>query len=436
MQTNPDYLAMSDEDVSKLTTPDPVVAVPAEQLATEVVEEPAKTEKVEEVVEDPAAVAKAAADQKALDDAAAAEAAQVAADAEKAAKETTEKALGAPDDKLEPIPEKKPKVEETKAPKTEVAKTDEEKAAGAAAATKLAEEEAAKKAAEKVTPAPMTVDEKAAALDSLMSFKANGKEINLRSPAELLQLAQMGANYTKKMQKLQPAMRLIKMLDNNKLMDPDQLSFLIDLHQKKPEAIQKLLVDSGFDPNGVDTEQAAKYKPSAHQVSDVEIEFQTVLEEVEASAPGQELLIEITQQWDEGSRRALFQQPRLLAELNVQKSLGLYGQITKEMEHRKTLGNLQNVPFLVAYEAIGKELHTSGALKFPVEVAKPAPKTTEPVKPVVAATRTVVPPSKVANNEKAAAASAPKTNASSVKTEPDYLNMPDSEFLQQMQGRL
>lgn len=404
IQTSPDFLSMSDDEISNMSAPpagvaEPVVVPePEEPLATTPEpQEPAK----EPVVTEPAVTEPVIPEKAPVED---------------------DKTLAAPDgEKIEPpVPAKKPETQVTEPAKTEPEKPTTEP-------EKPVEEPVAK---------VLTVEEKAQALDSLMTFKANGREIKLNSPAELLQLAQMGANYTKKMQKLQPAMRLITMLENNKLSDPAELSYLIDLHQKKPEAIQKLLADSKFDPNEVDVEKAAQYKPGAHQVSDVEVEFKNVLEEVESSTTGQELLVEVTRQWDEGSRRALFQQPKLLSELNVQKSLGIYGQITNEMERRHTLGDLQNVPFLVAYEAVGKDLYQKGLLKFPDQIAETAPVVTEPVKPQPVAVRTVVPAPQVTNNDKAAAVSTPKTTAATVKTEPDYLTMPDEEFLKQFQGRL
>lgn len=424
MQTTPNFLDMSDEEIQNMSAPPAGTDTSAEK----VVDDP-PVQTPEEIA---AEAAQREADQKAQDDAATATVALEAAkpDDEKVEPQVNEPDpnLTAPDDKKieAPVPVKKP--DEPQAP----VQTDEEKAAAQKAIDDAA---AAAKPPEKVAPV-LTVEEKAAALDGLMSFKANGKEIHLKSPEEILQLAQMGANYTKKMQQLQPSLRLIKMLDNNKLTDPNELAYLIDLYQRKPEAIQKLLADSKFDPMTVDVEKAAGYTPGSHQVSDVEVEFQTVLDEVEASDTGPELLAEVTRQWDEGSRRALFQQPRLLAELNSQKALGLYGTITTEMERRKMLGGLQNVPFLVAYEQVGKDLYTSGALKFPDQIASKTEPVVEPLKPAPVATRVVTPPVKVVNGDKAAAASAPKVTDTSVKLDPDYLSMPDSEFLKQFEGRL
>ena len=58
-------------------------------------------------------------------------------------------------------------------------------------------------------------------------FKANGKMITPRSPEEAISLMQMGANYTRKMQELQPYRKVMLMLQNNGLMDEEKLSFLI-----------------------------------------------------------------------------------------------------------------------------------------------------------------------------------------------------------------
>lgn len=420
MQTTPNFLDMSDDDIQNMSAPPVGTDIPAEKV---VEEPPAQTP--EEIA---AEAAQREADQKAQDDAAALEAAKPDDQKVETPVLADDPNLTAPDDKQLETPKSVKKADEVKTPD----QIDEEKAA----AQKVIDDAAAvAKPPETVVPV-LSMEEKAAALDGLMTFKANGKEVKLNSVAEALQLQQMGANYTKKMQQLQPSLRLIKMLDNNKLTDPNELAYLIDLHQRKPEAIQRLLADSKFDPMTVDVEKAAEYTPGPHQVSDIEVQFQTVLDEVEASETGPELLAEVTRQWDEGSRRALFQHPQLLSELNSQKAMGLYGKITTEMERRKMLGGLQNVPFLEAYENVGKELYANGALKFPDQETPNSNPVTEPLKPVPVATRVVTPPAKVLNGDKAAAASAPKGTDTPVKIDPDYLSMPDSDFLKQFEGRL
>ncbi|MGV8863299.1 MAG: hypothetical protein ACOH2T_19295 [Pseudomonas sp.] len=257
-------------------------------------------------------------------------------------------------------------------------------------------------------------------------IRANGKDIQLKSPEEVERAIQMGLNYTKKMQTLQPALRVVKMLENNKLLDETQLSYLIDLHQKKPEAIQKLLAESQFDANEVDTDKAEQYVPGNHQVSDNEMAFESALEYVENTPTGPELITEIARQWDANSRQALFDEPGLLSVINDQKANGIYGRITSEVARRQALGNLQGMPFLRAYKTVGDELQAQGLL---VQTQQAPP-------PVPVATRVVAPSPKVANNDRAKAASAPKAIPTAIKMDVNHLAQSDEDFLKEMEGRV
>ena len=118
-----------------------------------------------------------------------------------------------------------------------------------------------------------TVDYKEAYGQIMAPLKANGKTIELRSVDELRSLAQMGANYTRKMQDIAPHRKILLMLENNGLLDESKLSFYIDLEKKNPEAIKKLVVESGIDPLEIDTSVPAKYQASNHTVTDEELGF-------------------------------------------------------------------------------------------------------------------------------------------------------------------
>ena len=86
----------------------------------------------------------------------------------------------------------------------------------------------------------------------LAPFKANGKDIQVTSVDEALTLMQMGANYNKKMAALKPNLKVLKLLDTHGLLDENELNFLIDLKEKNPKAIMKLVKDSGIDPMEMD----------------------------------------------------------------------------------------------------------------------------------------------------------------------------------------
>jgi len=280
------------------------------------------------------------------------------------------------------------------------------------------------------TPAEPTADDHKAFYERLLKnpIKANGKQIQLQSPEEAEQLIKMGLNYTKKMQAWQPRMRVVTMLENNNLLDEGKLAHLIDLSKGDPAAIQKLLVDSKFDPMTVDADKAASYKPGNHQVSDQEMRFNAAMDDLESSETGVQLITEVAKQWDEQSRQAVYQDPSILHVINEQKAIGLYARITGEMDRLKTLGHLQGVPFLQAYRAVGDMLNDRGLLK---PEPQKQPEAQEPVE-----TRVATPAPQVTNSDKAKAASPTKATPAAPKVETNYLDLPDDEFLKKMQGRL
>lgn len=287
-------------------------------------------------------------------------------------------------------------------------------------------------APKKEEPKTPTADEYKAFYDRLLSkpIKANGKEIQLQTPDEAEKLIQMGLNYTKKMQAMQPALRVVKMLENNGLMDEARLSHLIDISKGDSGAIQKLLADTKFDPMSADADQAAKYVPADHRVSPLEMSFSAVLEDVEQTPAGVELISEVHGQWDADSKRALFQKPEILAKLAEQKTAGLYAQISGEVDRLRALGQITpDVPFLQAYHAVGDMMHQQGRL-----VAPNAPTVAPPAVPVE--TREVAPLPKVRDTTQAKAAAAVRTAPSNPKAPTlDYLSMDDAEFAKQSAGR-
>lgn len=206
------------------------------------------------------------------------------------------------------------------------------------------------------------VDYKAAYERIMGPFKANGKEVKLQSLDEAIQLMQMGANYTKKLQALQPNLKLLKMLENNGLLDEGKLSYLIDIDKKNPQAIQKLVRESGIDPMEIDTTVEPTYKPSNHRVTDEEMLFTSTLEEVASDPVGKEMIVHINKTWDARSKEALWSDPAIMRVMADHRNTGIYDKITAEIERRKVLGYLKNEPFLQTYYAVGQEMKEQGIL--------------------------------------------------------------------------
>lgn len=181
-------------------------------------------------------------------------------------------------------------------------------------------------------------------------FKANGHEMQVTNPEDMIALMQMGANYHKKMEALKPALKVGRLLEANNLLDESQLGFLIDLHNKKPEAIAKLVKDSGIDLYEFNADDKAnEYVPTPHQVP-MNLDLQEVLEDLKANSNTFNQTINIVgNEWDEPSQGILAQHPELIRIIDQHIQSGVYEQITKLVKNERTFGRLRGVSDLDAY---------------------------------------------------------------------------------------
>lgn len=272
-------------------------------------------------------------------------------------------------------------------------------------------------------------------------LKANGKTIELRDPEEAIQLMQMGANYTRKMQALAPHRKMLLMLENNGLLDEGKLSYLIDLDKKNPEAIKKLIKDAGLDPQEIDLDdpKAKPYLEGNHRVSDEEAGFRAILDELSSNPEGKTTLQVIQTQWDQASKEVLWKQPDVMTLIHQQRESGIYDRIATELERQRSLGQIPpNVPFLHAYKAIGDQLAAAGGFD---DLVKPAPVQQQPAQPAAAPVATTVakPKPGAANGDKVSAASPTRSTPRKAETTVNPLALSDDEFMKQVeqfQGRL
>lgn len=277
-------------------------------------------------------------------------------------------------------------------------------------------------------------DEYKAFYDEVMApFKANGKTIKLNSADEAVQLMKMGANYTKKMQTIQPHRKVLLMLENNDLLDEGKLSYLIDLDRKDPEAIKKLLKDSGTDPLDIDMDSKSTYQEGNHRVTDEEAAFTAAVEDVSSQPQGNETLNLIQTHWDQASKEVLYESPDVLSTIHSQITDGTYEAISGEIERLRTLGQIQaNVPFLQAYKQVGDHLKEAGALPHAGTQQQQQRRPNESDNDY----RVQKPKPKVKNNAKASAASSTRSTPNKTKNIINPLSMSDDEFLKSMQNRL
>lgn len=286
--------------------------------------------------------------------------------------------------------------------------------------------------------AELTADDYKAFYDQVTApFKANGKTIQLSDPAEAIQLMQMGANFTRKMQAIAPHRKTLLMLENNGLLDEDKLSYLIDLDKKNPEAIKKLVKEAGIDPLDIDTNEELKYQQGNHKVSEEHVRFVSTLEDLESNPEGVATLQAINT-WDNASKQEIGKHPDVMTTIHTHRQLGWYDAIANEVERQRILGNIaSNVSFLQAYTDVGNRLSQSGALKDPAQQSAQPTQSQQAAQQQQGVRRVASPKPSVSNSDKAKAAST--SRATGKKAAPPKMNplaMSDDDFLKQMENRV
>lgn len=266
------------------------------------------------------------------------------------------------------------------------------------------------------------------AYEAIMApFKANGKMMQVKSPEEAIQLMQMGANYTRKMQELQPQRKTLLLLENNGLLDEGKLSYLIDLSKGNPEAIKKLIKESNFDVLNTDFDKESTYQGGNHTVTDEEVNFRTTLDELNSNPVGKETLSIISSTWDQASKEVLWSNPEVMVTINAQRESGIYGRIVAEIDRRRTFGQIQpGTPFLHAYKAVGDDLQNSGAF---ADLVKPAPAQQAPASAAQPLAVKAALPKPTGADPRVAAAAVHHTAPVKVDTSINPLAMSDEDFL-------
>lgn len=197
-------------------------------------------------------------------------------------------------------------------------------------------------------------------------FTANGRKMTIRNAEEGVRLMQLGAGYNAKMEALKPDLAIIATLRREGLLDNEKLSFLIDLHKKNPEAIGKLVKDSGVDVLDLDESKVAGYKPNNYSTSTKEVELDQVLDSLKDSPSYSVLMENVAKKWDSESKQEVGNNPAILQRIDQHMQAGFYDKIVDEVNRKKALGEIPSgTPFLAAYAKVGDELNAAGAFGQP-----------------------------------------------------------------------
>jgi len=282
-------------------------------------------------------------------------------------------------------------------------------------------EEETEETKETKTETDTTVDYKTEYEKLLTPFKANGKNIQVNSVDDAIHLMQMGANYTKKMAALKPNLRLMKMLENNELLDEEKLSYLIDLDKKNPEAVQKFIKESGIDPLDIDTDKDTDYTPNTYTVNDKEVDLDGVLDEIRDTPTFQRTIDIIGTKWDASSKKILIDTPNIIKVINEQIGNGIFDQITDVIDSERMLGRLAGLSDLEAYKQVGDAIQKRGGFKTTNS------QTTEETTTTTSTNETQDDP-KLKHKKRAASTTRSKSSGSKKEEKYNPLAMSDSDF--------
>lgn len=263
------------------------------------------------------------------------------------------------------------------------------------------------------------------------SFKADGKDLQIRSPEDAVRLMQMGVNYSRRMQEMKPLRAQNEMLKAVGLDDPAKLNHMIEVMQGKPDAIQKLLKDKKIDPIDIDTTKEVAYKPANHAIDPKTLAFREAIETTLTQEGGADLIKDINSSWDDQSKEALRDQPAIFQNLLDQKKSGVYVRIKKELDYQRTMGFLTDVPFVQAYHQVGDAMQKAGVFG---PNLTPKPKQTQVqsnggMAPIDTGTRKAAQVAPAPNLSSTQQPRAVPSKDGSQPSQPDYWAMSDEDFL-------
>jgi hypothetical protein len=251
-------------------------------------------------------------------------------------------------------------------------------------------------------------------------FKANGATMQVKSPEDIVRLMQMGAGAQKQMAKLKPNLKLIKMLENNNLLDERRLNNLIDLSKNDSKAIAKLVKDSGVDPDEIDIENAGTYQPNNYTVTDSEYELDQVLDSIKHTDTFDKTIDLLTSEWDDKSKTFVSENPNVIKVINDHMLNGVYDKVNAIMQQDKALGKLSGVSDVDAYKQIIDMLASNGDL-IDGNQQVPVQSNVTDIGDVGSVKRK--------QNRKAAAPTKQTNTSNTSKQDVSYLTLSDDEFM-------
>ena len=251
-------------------------------------------------------------------------------------------------------------------------------------------------------------------------FKANGVDMQVKDPQDIIRLMQMGANYQKKMAQLKPNLKIIKMLENNDLLAEDKLNNLIDLSKKDPKAIAKLVKESDVDPLDIDKDAPTEYEPANYSITDKEYNLDRILDDIKNTETFNKTINVLTKDWDVESRSTISDHPEIIGVINEHMTNGIFDQVNAVLQQEKALGKLDGIPDVDGYRQVAEYMNKNNMFKNQQSGAIGTSKVSSKTDEKANADR---------DKKRKAAAPVKQTTTKKASTDENFLGLSDDEFM-------
>ena len=254
-------------------------------------------------------------------------------------------------------------------------------------------------------------DYKAGFEELMAPLKANGSEIQVKSPEDARRLIQMGLNYDDKMVAIKPVRQAGKALERagiikDGVIDEDALNRMIDFNNGNIDVMKERLKELEIDPLDLDLEQI-DYQAQDHMVSEHSMELDDIQTQLNTRGTTEQVVTALNGM-DSGSRDYFSDNPKDLLGLEQDITTGVFDEINSNVQYERRMGRLNGKTDMEAY------------IEFAQERGREMTQTTETV--------TATKPTKTVDTKKRAKAAGSKPAPSKTTEAVNPFELTDDEF--------
>ena len=186
-------------------------------------------------------------------------------------------------------------------------------------------------------------------------YKANGKTMKpFMDVDSIIQMHQYGFGFHKKNEEFNKFRPVLKTLQENGLIDnPTELNYLLDLKNKNPEAIKKLIKESGLDViSDYDPEEKIDFQPGQYVEQNQNTVVDQIFDAAKVMGIEEQLINTIETNFDDETQRVFVEDPIVRKEFMEHIQTGQFDNIdtrVKQLEISDTTGGFRQLPYVKRY---------------------------------------------------------------------------------------